>query len=330
MNIMATIARVLVAVMLVTTTSAMVPSALAQNWPAKTVRIISPFPAGGASDVVSRLVAQHLSGALGQSFIVEARPGAGGNVGTDVAAKAPPDGYTLVLSSSGPLANNRFLYKSMPFDGSKDFSYIILIGRMPMVVVANASVPGKTLTDLVRLARARPGQLNAGSPGNGTMGHLTQELLKSVGKINLTHVPYKGGASLTTALLAGDIQLSVDVINPWYIKQIQSGAIKGLAVTARDRFPMLPDMPTSIEQGMEELEASTWFALVGPAGLPSPVVGKLNQEVNRFIASPAGRAKLLEIGAEPVGGPPERVAAIIASESPKWKRLIEQTNTRLD
>ncbi|MBI2959307.1 MAG: tripartite tricarboxylate transporter substrate binding protein [Betaproteobacteria bacterium] len=319
-----------VAVLSIAAASAIAPDALAQTWPAKAVRIISPFPAGGASDVVSRLVAQHLSGALGRPFVVEARPGAGGNVGTDVAAKAPPDGYTLVLSSSGPLANNRFLYKSMPFDGTKDFSYIILIGQMPMVVVANASAAVKTLSDLVALARARPGQLNAGSPGNGTMGHLTQELLKSVAKISLTHVPYKGGASLTGALLAGDIQLSVDVINPWYIKQVQSGAIKGLAVTALSRFPMLPDMPTAIEQGMEALEASTWFALVGPAGLPKPVVEKLNQEVNRYIASPAGRAKLLEIGAQPVGGPPERIAQIIASESPKWKRLIEQSNVRLD
>ncbi len=306
------------------------PCALAQNWPAKAVRIVSPFPAGGASDVVARLVAQHLGGALGQSFIVEARPGAGGNVGTDVAAKAAPDGYTLVLSSSGPLANNRFLYKSMPFDGSKDFSYIVLIVSMPMVVVANSNVPARNLAELVQLAQARPGQLNAGSPGNGTMGHLTLELLKSVGKVNLTHVPYKGGASLTTALMAGDIQLSVDVINPWYIKQVQTGGIKGLAVTARSRFPMLPDMPTSFEQGMEGLEASTWFALVGPAGLPKSIVDTLNHEVNRYIASPAGRAKLLEIGAQPVGGPPERIAQIIASESPKWKRIIEQTNARLD
>jgi tripartite-type tricarboxylate transporter receptor subunit TctC len=298
------------------------------KWPEKPTRIIVPFPAGGSTDVVARIIAQRLTDRYGQSFVVENRPGAGGNIGTDAVAKAAPDGYTLGLSTSGPLANNKFLYKSMGYDPEKDLSPVILVGEIPLVIAANPGVPAANLREFVELARKQPGKFNAGSPGNGTIGHLALELLKTVTKTEFVHVPFKGDAPAMTDLLAGNLQIVASPVTS-YIKNIQAGKLKALAMTSRTRFATLPEVPTATELGID-LEAYVWFALVGPAGMPPAVVESLNREVNAIIAAPDMRAKLTDFGAQAGGGPPERLSGLIASEAAKWKRVIESAGVKID
>jgi len=299
-----------------------------QAWPDKPVRIVVPFPPGGSADVLARLIAQRLAGSFGQSFIVENRAGAGGNVGTEAVVRSAPDGYTMELATSGPLANNRFLYKSMSFDPAKDLTPIILVGEVPILFAAYPGVPVKTLKELVALGRAKPGQLNVGTPGNGTIGHLTLELLKSTDKVDFVHVPYKGDGPAMTEVMAGNIQGIVAPVTA-FVSPIKAGRLTGLAVTTRTRFQGLPDVPTAAEQGIA-IEASVWYALVGPAGLPRPIVEKTNAEVNRYITSDEGRAKLADVGAQVIGGPPERLGELMANEAAKWKRVIEASGAKLD
>ena len=299
-----------------------------QAWPEKPVRIVVPFPPGGSADVLARLIGQRLGSAFGQSFVVENRAGAGGNVGTEAVVRSAPDGYTLGLSTSGPLVNNRFLYKSMSFDGTKDLVPIILVAEIPILFSANPAVPAKNLKEFVELGRAKPGQLNVGSPGNGTIGHLTLELLKSTAKVDLVHVPFKGDTPAMTEAMAGNVQAIAAPVTP-FIGPVKGGKLRGLAVTTRTRFAGLPDVPTAAEQGID-IEASVWFALVGPAGLPRPIVEKANQEADRYLTSDEGRAKLADLGAQVIGGPPERLGQLMASEAAKWKRVIETSGAKLD
>ena len=298
------------------------------RWPEKPTKIVVPFPAGGSTDVVARIIAVRLSEKFGQPFVVENRPGAGGNIGTDAVAKAAPDGYTLALSTSGPLANNKFLYKSMGYDPEKDLTPVILVGEIPLVIAAHPGVPAANLRDFVELARKQPGKFNAGSPGNGTIGHLALELLKSVTRIDFVHVPFKGDAPAMTDLLAGNVQIVASPVTS-YIKNIQAGKIKAIGMASRTRFATLADVPTARELGIE-LEAYVWFALVGPAGVPAPVVEALNREVNAIIAAPDMRAKLNDYGAQAGGGAPERLSSLIASEAAKWKRVIETAGVKID
>ena len=299
-----------------------------QKWPDKVTRIVVPFPAGGSTDVVARVIAQRLTEKFGQTFVVENRPGAGGNIGTDAVAKSAPDGYTLALSTSGPLANNKFLYKTMAYNPEKDLTPIILIGEIPLVIAANPAVPANNLREFVEFARKQPGKLNAGSPGNGTIGHLALELFKSVTKTDMAHVPFKGDAPAMIELLSGNIQIVASPVTS-YIKNIQAGKLKALAMTSHTRFATLPAVPTALELGID-LEATVWFALVGPAGMPRSVVEVLNREVNAIIASPETRAKLADFGAQAGGGPPERLGSLMISEAAKWKRVIESSGARLD
>lgn len=293
-----------------------------EPWPSRTVRIVVPFPAGGSQDVIGRLIAQHLQQTLGQPFVIENVPGAGGGIGTDRVAKAAPDGYLLTLSSSGPLANNQLLYKALPYDAAKDFTPIILVGEFPMILITKAS-EATDLKALVERARAQPGKLNVGTPGNGTMGHLTAELFQQSAGIKLQHVPYRGGAPALVGMMAGEVQVVSDVITGTAMGMITSGQATGLAVTSRQRFSGLPNTPTSVELGFKDLEASVAFALVGPAGLPKPIVDKLNAEVNRYINSPEGKAKLTELGAQIVGGAPEAVTQMRETSLKKWKPVVE-------
>ena len=301
----------------------------AQEWPSRPTRIVVPYPPGGPPDVIARLLAQRFAEKFGQPFVVENRAGASGNIGTDFVAKSAPDGYTLSLSTSGPLANNRFLFKSMPYDPARDLAPIVLVADIPLVAVVNLKVPARNLKELADLARARPGQLNAGSSsGNGGISHLTLELFKSIAKVDLVHVPFKGAGPALTELLAGNIQVIFDPI-PTSFRHVQAGTLRGLAVTTRARFSGLPDVPTAIEQDLD-IESSFWSALLGPAGLPRPIVNKLNQEVNQYLDSAEGRGKLVGLGTQPIGGPPERVSSMIETDSAKWKRIIESSGARLD
>ena len=300
----------------------------AQDYPTRPVRLIVPFPAGGSSDVVARFIAQGLSEKMGQQFVVENRAGAAGNLGTDAVAKAAPDGYTLGLSTSGPLANNKFLYKAMPYDSEKAFTPVVLVGEIPLVIVVNPAVPAKNLKEFVELARREPGKQSIGHPGNGTIGHLALELFKNTAKIDVLAVPYKGDTPGMSDLVGGAIQGFAAPVAA-FVPNIQAGKMRALAVTSRARVPGLPDVPTAAEQGID-LDAAVWFGVVGPAGMAKPMVDKLNAEINRLLASVEGCAQLTRYAALVAGGPPERMGQLMASDAAKWKRVIEAARITLD
>ena len=297
-------------------------------WPAKSVRIVVPFPPGGGTDVVARQIAQHLSEKMGQPFIVESRAGAAGTIGTNVVVTSPPDGYTLGLTTSGPLITNKLIYKNMPFDSEKDLTPVALIGEIPLVFVVNPSVPAKNLKEFIELARSNPAKYSVGNSGRGMIGHLTVEFVKLNNHLDLLSVSYKGDAPAMTDLLGGTIQAISSPVTA-FITNIQAGKLRGLAVTSKSRSPGLPNVPTAIEQGID-LEASIQYALVGPAGLPRAIVDRLNAEVNLIIDSAEGRAKLAEYGALPSRGTPEELAALMRSEAAKWKPVIEAAKVKLD
>lgn len=305
------------------------PARAQGEWPERPVRIVVGFPAGGTNDVVARLLAQRLSDRIGKPFVVENRPGAGGNVGTNLVAKAPADGYTLLMASNGALATNRFLYKAIPFDADKDFTPIVMVGETPILIAVNPKVAAADLRALVQMAKAQPGRLNFGTPGNGTIGHLTLVMLQSAAGISLQHVPYGGGAPALKDALAGSVD---GLITPsaGNEAQVLSGGLRGLAVTTRRRSPNLPGVPTAVEQGLD-LEAASILGLYGPAGLPSAIVQKINAEVNQFVASPEGKTRLVDAGVIPAGGTPEHMGQVMAAEVPKWKRVVDAAGgVRLD
>jgi tripartite-type tricarboxylate transporter receptor subunit TctC len=302
--------------------------AWATGWPAKPITLVIPFPAGGSTDAVGRLLAQRLGERLGQPVVVDNRAGAGGNLGTDIVAKAAPDGYTLALSTSGPLANNKFLYKSLPFDPAKHLAPVVAVGEIPLVIAAHPGVKAANLKEFVEQARARPGKLSIAHPGNGTMGHLAVELIKSQARIDTLNVPYKGDTPAITDVLGGSVDaLSLPVTA--LVANIQAGKLKGLAVTSRQRFAGLPEVPTALEQGVD-VDATVWFAVVGPAGLPAPVVERLNKEINAILATPEARAKLAQYGANPIGGSAQQLAQLMATDSAKWKKVIATAGITLD
>lgn len=300
----------------------------AQDYPSKPVRIIVPFAPGGSSDLLARYFAHGLSEKLGQQFVVENRAGAAGNVGTDVVAKAAPDGYVLGYSTSGPLANNKFLYKSMPFDSEKAFTPIVLVGEIPLVIAANPALPAKNLKELVDYARANPGKVSAGHPGNGTIGHLALELLKMNTGTNMVGVPYKGDVPVMSDAVAGVIQIGLAPVTA-FIPQIQAGKLRGIALTSKARLDSLPNVPTATQQGFE-IEATVWSGFVGPAGLPRPIVDKVNAEVNRMLDSAEGRAQLAKYATLLAGGAPEKMGQLMASDAAKWKRVIETAKVTVE
>ena len=320
----------LAASLAVATTLAMTPLAsVAQGaWPNKPVRIIVPFPAGGSTDVIARQLAQHLGNTLGQQFVVENKAGAGGNIGTDAMAKAAPDGYTIGLSTSGPLANNKSLYKDMPYDSDKDLSPIALVGEIPLVIVSNPQVKAANLKEFLALAKADPKAISVGHPGNGTIGHLALEALKSSAGVEMQSVPYKGDTPAMTDLLGGSIQ-AISAPVTAFIPNIQSNKLVALAVTSKKRFPGLPNVATAQEMGVN-LEATVWFAIVGPAGMPRPIVERLNQEINSFTSSPEGSAKLAQFGMVNVKGGPDLLGTLMTAEAAKWKKVVEAAKVTIN
>ncbi|SCK35152.1 Tripartite-type tricarboxylate transporter, receptor component TctC [Variovorax sp. HW608] len=301
--------------------------AWATEWPAKPITLVIPFPAGGSTDAVGRLLAQRLGERLGQAVVVDNRAGAGGNLGTEIVAKAAPDGYTLALSTSGPLANNKFLYKSLPFDPAK-LAPVAAVGEIPILIAAHPGVKAANLKEFVEQARARPGKLSVAHPGNGTMGHLAVELVKSQARIDTLNVPYKGDTPAITDVLGGNVDaLSLPLTA--VVSHVQAGKLKGLAVTSRQRFAGLPEVPTALEQGID-VDATVWFAVVGPAGLPAAVVERLNKEINAILATPEARAKLAQFGANPLGGTAQQLAQLMSTDSAKWKKVIATAGITLD
>ena len=291
------------------------------NWPTRPIRIIVGFAAGGSTDVTARVVAQALSQRLGQQVFVENRPGAGGNIGAEAVAQAEPDGYTLLLTTNGTLAANPSLYKTLPFDVKKDFAPIALTARVPNLLVVNPSVPANNVAEFIAYAKANPGKLNFGSSGNGTSLHIAGELFNKLAGVNMTHVPYRGGALVLTDLLGGQIQLMFEPVVE-VVEQVRAGKVKALGVTTVKRSTLLPDVPT-IAETLPGYEITSWNGLLAPAATPPDIITRLNRATDDALHSKEVQEKLAEQGSEPAGGTPAEFAAFLDSELIKWKKLVE-------
>ena len=303
-------------------------AAQTDTYPSRPIKIVVAFTAGGTTDIIARIVGRKLTDAWGQQVIIDNRPGAGGNLGSNVVAKAPPDGYTLLIGSVGPLAINATLYPNMPYDHLKDFVPICLVASVPNMLVVHPSVPVHSVKDLVDLARAKPGSLNYGSTGNGTTGHLSGELMNERAGINLVHVPYRG-ATAVTDLLGGQVQLMFATI-PSVIQHVRAGTLRAIAVTSSRRSPALPEIPTIAETGYPDFEAGSWFGFVAPTGTPEPIVRKLHAQIAAIVRMPDINEQLASQGADPVGSTPEEFGQYMRSETAKWAKVVKASGIRLE
>jgi len=303
-------------------------TAQSPTYPVRTVKIVVPYPAGGAVDIVARIVGQALAEQLKQPVIVDNRPGASANIGMEAVAKAPADGYTLLMASNG-LTTNMSLFPDLPFDGRRDFAPIARIGYAPLVIVVPAASPAKTLKDLIAMAKAKPGELAYGSAGNGSSGHLAGELLKSSAGIDVLHVPYKGGAPAVTDLLGE--RLSFMPINPLeVISHVQAGRLRVLAVGSDKRVQLLPDAPTVSEAGVPGFEATVWWGIVAPARTQGDIVARLNAETDKALRDPAIVKKLADLGVVTTPGTPDDFARFIAAQTELWSAVIKKAGIRPD
>ncbi|SFL29198.1 Tripartite-type tricarboxylate transporter, receptor component TctC [Bradyrhizobium sp. NFR13] len=297
-------------------------SAVAQGWPERTVTMIVPFPAGSAVDTLARAVGQALSEALGKQFIVDNRAGAGGSIGGAAVAKASADGYTLLFGTPAPIALNKLMYKGMTYDSEKDFTPVVLVAKSPLIVTTRTEFPAKTFEELIAYAKQNPDKVNVGHPGNGTLGHITSELVQRSVGVKMTNVPYRGTSPLMTDLLGGQIDVAIDFM-PTYVPLVTSGKIQALAVTTSQRAAQLPAVPTVQETGFKGFEASAWYAMVAPTGTSPEIVAKLNSVVNSFLQSEKGKAILGQNALLGVGGSPDDLKAFVAAELAKWRPVIE-------
>ena len=301
----------------------------AQAWPAKPIRIVVPFPPGGGTDIIAREASQKVAAATGWTFVIDNKPGAGGNLGVDAAAKSPADGYTLVLGQTSNLSINPTLYAKMPYDAQKDLAPIVLIANAPLVMVTGMNTPHKTLADAVNAAKAKPGGLNFASPGNGTVAHLTSEMFQKAAGIKTQHVPYKGAAQALTDVISGTVDLYMSSV-PTLLGQIKQGKLRALAVTSAKRVDDLPNVPTINESGFKGFDATTWFGLLAPAGTPKDVIAKLNAEFNKALQQADLRKKLGDEGADPAGGTPEQFATLIKDEGVRWGKVVKESGAKGD
>jgi len=306
----------------------------AQTWPSKPVRIIVPFPPGGTTDIVARSIGVELQRMWQHPVVIENRAGAGGNIGADSVAKSPGDGYTLLMGTVGTHAINQALYaqsgSKMSFDPAKDFVPITLVAGVPNVMVINPKLPVNSVAEFIAYAKARPGQLNMASSGNGTSTHLTGELFKTVTGTYMVHFPYRGSAPAVTDLISGNMNVMFDNL-PSALPHIKSGRLKALAVTSRTRPPALPDVPTVEEAaGLKGFDASSWFGLFAPAGTPRTVVDKIQADVAKALSQPAVRERFVAQGADPGGNTPDQFAAFIRAETDKWTRVVKFSNAKVD
>jgi tripartite-type tricarboxylate transporter receptor subunit TctC len=301
----------------------------AQTYPDRPIRLVIPFPPGGGSDITGRTIAQKLGEALGQQVVADNRGGAGGNIGTDIVAKAAPDGYTLVMALSGPFSINGSLLGKLPFDPLKDFALITLAGATPNLLVAHPSLSAHTVKELIALAKASPGKINFASSGLGTPAQLAGELFNTMAGVKLVHVPYKGAAPALTDLLAGQVQLMFSTMPP-ALPQVKAGKLKAIAVTSAKRSVTTPELPTIAEAALPGFEAITWYGMAAPAGTPPAIVKKLNGEVVRLLNLPDVKERLLATGTEAAGTTPEAFATYIKSEIVKWEKVIRESGARAE
>jgi len=302
--------------------------ALAQDkYPSKPITFICPYAAGGNADQRSRQIGRFISTALGQPVIVDDKPGAGGNIGTDFIAKGKPDGYTIGMGNFAPLAVNPTMFPKMPFDPEKDLTPICLIERGPLVLMVNPNSPFKSVKDIIAAAKASPGKLSFASGGLGGSHHLSGELFKSIAGLYITHIPYKGGAPATTDLMGGQVDMMFEQMYA-AAPSIRAGKLRALAITSKTRSPLFPDLPTMIEAGVPGFEVQNWQGLVGPAGMPVAMVKLLNETVNKALADHTIREQMLSQGNEIGGGTPEQFAALIKSERARWGKLVKAANIK--
>ncbi|KJK20513.1 ABC transporter substrate-binding protein [Burkholderiaceae bacterium 16] len=317
------------AAVLATCAAFAVPSAQADTYPSRPIRMVVGFPSGGAPDILARIFSEKISPSWGQPVVVDNKPGAGGNIGAEAVAHAAPDGYTLALGTVGTHSINGALYSKMPYDMVKDFAPVILVASTPNVLVVNPSVPAKNVAELIALAKAKPGSLTFGTPGVGTSPHVAGEMFNSLAGVKLTHVPYKGRAMAIPDLLGGHISMMFDNL-PSALPVIKEGKVRALGVTSAKRSPSAPDIPTLAEQGLQGFDADSWFAIFAPANTPKDVIAKLNAELNRIYQLPDVQAKLKTLGLDPILGAPEKLAAYQKVEIAKWAKVVKESGAKAE
>jgi tripartite-type tricarboxylate transporter receptor subunit TctC len=300
----------------------------AQTYPTRPIRIVVAYTPAGATDILARVIGQKMNEAWSQPVIIENRPGANGNIGTEYAAKAAPDGHTFLMTTAGPHGINPSLYRKLGYDAVKDFTAVSLVALVPNILVVNNALPVKSVKELIAHAKANPGKLSYGSPGAGSTAHLSMELFKSMTGTNLVHVPYKGSAGVLTDVMGGQIAATMDNM-PAYLPQVKAGKIRALAVSPNKRSPAVPDLPTVAEAGVPGYNSSAWFGLVAPAATPRDVVNKLSAETARILQMADVKSRLAELGAEPIGSTPEQFTAHIKAEIDKWAKVIKEANVEL-
>lgn len=308
-------------------------TALAQNpatdYPNRPVRVIVPFPPGGATDIVGRDISDQLSRALKQPFVVENLSGASGNIGMTTAARSAPDGYTLVVGAPQTLTINPLLFKSNPFNPQKELAPIAVVATIPNVLIVNPKLPVSSVDELVQYIKDRPGKVNYGSSSIGGTPHLSSELFKSLTRTDILHIPYRGSSPALTDLMGGQIEMMFDNL-PAALPHIQSGRVKALAVTSAQRSPAAPDLPTMQEAGVPDFESQGWFSLLAPAGTPQPVLEKINLEVNKILATDAFRQRLSNVGAEPKGGSIDDFRQLLDTETQRWAKVVEFADIKVE
>ncbi|HEV8518040.1 MAG TPA: tripartite tricarboxylate transporter substrate binding protein [Burkholderiales bacterium] len=303
--------------------------ATAQRYPARPIRIVSPFAAGGSTDILARLIGQKLTESWGEPVIVDNRAGAGGIIGSDLVAKAQPDGYTLLLTSTSAHAINPALHRTLPYDPLRDFAAVTQVATGHNILVVHPSVPAKSVQELIALAKSKPGTLTFSSGGNGTPAHIAGELFKSLAKVDMVHVPYKGGGPAAVALLAGEVSLSFGSVTT-VLPQVRANRLKSLAVTGAKRSSMVPELPTIAEAGVPGYALNSWYGVLAPARTPRQIVAKLSTEIVRILNLADVRAKLLQEGVDPEGTTPQEFSAFIRAEVEKWPRLVKAAGARID
>jgi tripartite-type tricarboxylate transporter receptor subunit TctC len=308
---------------------AVILPAHAQTYPDRTIRIIVPFAAGGSTDIVARTTSQKLSERLRQSVVIDNRGGGGGNIGSDMVAKAPPDGYTLLIGTVGSLAINPTLYKKMPYEPLKDLTPIGYIGSTPHVLVVHPSLPARSVRELTSLARSKPGELNYASGGTGGSTHLAAELFNSLSKVDMIHVPFKGGALGMVSLLGGHVDLMFQTMPP-VLPHVKSGRLRALGMTGADRSPLLPALPTIAESGLPGYEVTQWWGLLGPSGLPSAIVARLSSELNGILQQADVKERFAKEGADAAPNTPEWFASRMKLESAKWAKIVRASGATAD
>jgi tripartite-type tricarboxylate transporter receptor subunit TctC len=301
---------------------------LAQSYPSKTIRFIAPYAPGGASDILGRVLAQKLSERMGQPIVVENRSGAGGNIAAGLVAKSAPDGYTILLAAVGH-AVSPALYADLPYDPIKEFAPISLVALVPIMLVVHPSLPASNLKQLINLAKVKPGQLSYGSSGTGSSSHLSMELFKALARVNIIHVPYRGGQLLITDLIAGHIDVAFNQFG-MLLPYVTSGRLKPIAMASAKRSSLMPNLPTVAESGVPGYEVSTWTGLMAPVGTARDIINKLNLETSRVLGLVDVRQRLAEQGIEPIGTTPEQFATYLESEVTKWKRVVREAGIKVE